>query len=587
MELETTETMETRGFDILLNLSRIILGIQLVEHMLLFLYANDPAGYWWIGTNPWVMYLFTFSPVTTFLIALTSYSPQNSELRHRKFIVVPIGGAINQTLLIFGLLFAGGFGPMIIMGAFIHSLLMYRPIRGRVIDRVGGDSSISLTEDPIYLLLLLPSALVLDWFIYPGLGQFQSALGPLGIVLGYLPYIYTLYLLFLISSLFKTPLQDVRKRQHDRGFKKQIEDVSSRIPKLREIDALLEGSLSTSIPELQEEASEQRAMAASSLRKARDLAVAEAELERVERLEDEVSQIYNDLIRKSESLRSPDDEPRRPMLFDQQQVEAFRGCEVVGSTFEYKAKVVNTSDAVITNVTVTIVAYPNDCLEIAGEATKTISRIEVGGFRSPQFIFMPTKDCVEGDIIANVTYLDYTDRPHTLEIKPYRIRSVCDLLSPASMETQPFELILGDMTSSSEEQRLDWNPRALFKKAKLFLRTKNFYIVDADEQIASGQFIGAIRGLAAGKYTQKRIAAIIAISGSTEGSESLVKVEALGDDIAMLPTTIAELSEGISSWLCVDCGAPLRPEQVTSIKAGAKEECGFCLSKLYLERYQQ
>ena len=56
------------------------------------------------------------------------------------------------------------------------------------------------------------------------------------------------------------------------------------------------------------------------------------------------------------------------------EVHAYRGCEIVGGKFDYKVKVANESDFVITNVTVSIIAYPQDCMELGGENVKTILR---------------------------------------------------------------------------------------------------------------------------------------------------------------------------------------------------------------------
>jgi hypothetical protein len=98
--------------------------------------------------------------------------------------------------------------------------------------------------------------------------------------------------------------------------------------------------------------------------------------------------------------------------------------------------------------------------------------------------------------------------------------------------------------------------------------------------------VGTIRGVAQGKYTGKRVAAIISITGTVEGSEAHVKIDVLGDDIAMLPTTIEELSEGIDSWICLSCGSTLDPEQVTLISSGAAIQCSFCFSELTADLYK-
>ncbi len=266
-------------------------------------------------------------------------------------------------------------------------------------------------------------------------------------------------------------------------------------------------------------------------------------------------------------------------------IKAMRGGEIIGGRFEYKVKVKNESEYVINNVTVAIIAYPKDCMTLEGEAVKTLARIEPGGFRSPQFIFTPSKDCVEGEIIATVSYVDIHNDPQVLAVEPYTIRSVCDLLTPLETTMDQFDLILGDMTTASEKHELDWNPEVLFQKAETLLPAKNFHIIEATGQTEGGLFTGIIRGLAEGKYTGKKVAVRIRISGKVSGHKSMVTIEGLGDDLAMIPTTIHELAEGIASWICLNCSAALDPSEVSQIKAKIPVQCRYCGNTLTLELY--
>jgi DNA-directed RNA polymerase subunit RPC12/RpoP len=276
-----------------------------------------------------------------------------------------------------------------------------------------------------------------------------------------------------------------------------------------------------------------------------------------------------------------------PSSASQTGVAVFRGCEIVGGKFDFKVKIKNDSGYVITNVTVSIVAYPQDCMELAGESVKTISRIEVGGFRSPQFTFYPTKDCVQGKVVATVSYIDFLDQLHTVSVEPYLIRSVCDLLQPSKKTSEAFELLLNGLEKTKQEQTLDWNAKVLFTKAEKILPTKNFHIVDSEEHVLNSEFIGTIRGYAEGKYTQKKIAIVIMISGPENGRHSCVKVEALGEDVAMLPTTIDELADTMDSWVCLRCGAPLELEQVEEMGRRLPIRCKYCTHTLTIALYLQ
>ncbi len=268
-------------------------------------------------------------------------------------------------------------------------------------------------------------------------------------------------------------------------------------------------------------------------------------------------------------------------------VQVFRGCEIIGGKFDYKVKIKNDSGYVITNVTVGIVAYPQDCMELAGENVKTISRIEVGGFRSPLFTLYPTKDCVQGKIVATVSYIDFLDQLHTVNVEPYLIRSVCDLLQPLKKTTDAFELVLSGLEKTQQEQTLDWNAQVLYTKAEKILPAKNFHVVDCEETIVGGEFIGTIRGYAEGKYTQQKVAVVLLISGPENGRHANVRVEALGEDVSMLPTTIDELADTMDSWVCLRCGAPLELEQVEELGKRLPIRCKYCTSTLTIALYLQ
>jgi hypothetical protein len=271
----------------------------------------------------------------------------------------------------------------------------------------------------------------------------------------------------------------------------------------------------------------------------------------------------------------------------EEKVEALRGCQAVGGQFEYKVKIKNDTNSVITNVNVTIVAFPSDCMEIVGPTSKSISRIEPDGFRSPQFIFSPTKDCVEGRIQASVTYIDYQDKPHTIHVEPYTIRSVCDLLKPLEATMDEFDLMLIEMETTSDERMMDWNPQVLYSKAEKLLPARNFHILDKKSDIKDGLFRGMIRGLAEGKYTGKKVAVRIQITGKAVGRESKVTVEGLGEDIAMLPTTIEELEVGIDSWICLNCGGALAIDEVTKLSSRVPVGCRFCGHTLTISLYRK
>ncbi|MHA1614416.1 MAG: hypothetical protein ACTSYJ_06185 [Candidatus Thorarchaeota archaeon] len=309
-----------------------------------------------------------------------------------------------------------------------------------------------------------------------------------------------------------------------------------------------------------------------------------------------------DLLSRLEQSRTPQTKPsptltkptqqqpimkKDPVEIPTEGVKILRGGEILGGKFEYKVKISNETKFVINNVTVTVVAYPQDCMEISGSSMKTISRIEPAGFRSPQFIFAPTKDCVEGQLLASVSYVDHENNLQMKSAEPYIIRSVCDLLKPLEKTPEAFEKLIIDMDSTSEKVSLGWNPEIIFTKAQKLLPIKNFHIIDSDQRTIGGHFTGTIRGFAEGKYTGKKVAVQALISGPIDGNQADVVIEGMGEDIAMLPTTIEEISAGIGSWICMNCGAAIDVDGVSKIKQQEPISCQYCRQTLTIELYRK
>lgn len=291
-------------------------------------------------------------------------------------------------------------------------------------------------------------------------------------------------------------------------------------------------------------------------------------------------------------VRPPKPPPMFPVIEEEapelkKGVQALRGCAIVGGKFEYKVKIINNTEFVIFDITVSIISFPEVCMELQESPTKKIPKIEPGGFRSPQFTLNPTEDCVEGEIVASVSYMDHKHDLEMIEVEPYTIRSVCDLLTPLESSLEDFDFMLGNMTATSEKNIFNWNPEVLYLKAKSLLSAKNFYIIEAKDEKIDGEFRGTIRGLAEGKYTGKRVALRLIISGLANGTQANVEIEGLGEDIAMLPTTIDEISKGIISWTCMNCGGALDSNEVTRIKSGENIECRYCRHIMTIDLYRR
>jgi len=261
-----------------------------------------------------------------------------------------------------------------------------------------------------------------------------------------------------------------------------------------------------------------------------------------------------------------------------QKVRAMRGGEIIGGRFKFKVKVLNESPYTINDVTVYILSYPRDTLILKTEDDDIFfSKIEPQGFRSPSFDFLPTQDCVRGEIVAGVSYVDAAGKAHTLTTESYTIRAVCDLLRPEAITPKGFELKLKGLESGEILLKVEeWTPEEMQEKTQRVLSDSNFHEVSNDESVTDGVVHYRISGWAKGKYTGKNVGAEIFITGIAKQQGASCRIRVAGEDDAMILPAIDDLKERLSAYLCPMCGSKLTLENVEDLKKGKIVCCPFC-----------
>ena len=267
-----------------------------------------------------------------------------------------------------------------------------------------------------------------------------------------------------------------------------------------------------------------------------------------------------------------------PPALLEKQVRVARGGEFVGNRMRYKVKVINETPYMITDVTVYLLSYPKNALRLAGNKDDCrFEKIEPGGFRSPTFDFLPTQDCVRGEIVAGVSYVDMTGKAHTLSTQPFIIRSVCDLLIPDQVSPEEFALKLKSHEHGEICIKVDeWTPEEMFEKALRIVDDSNFFEVSSNMDVKDGIAFGTISGFAKGKYTGKSVGVQLSISGPSKVRGASCTIRVSGEDQAMILPAIDDLKERLSAWLCPMCGSALTLQNVEDLKEGKVISCPFC-----------
>jgi len=223
-------------------------------------------------------------------------------------------------------------------------------------------------------------------------------------------------------------------------------------------------------------------------------------------------------------------------------VYAFRGGRIVGPRFIYKVKVKNATKMTITDIGIQLVSYPRDCMRLVTEEIRHVSKIEPGGFRSLEFELQPQKDCVEGALISSVNYLDSLNELFTIHVKPFVLKSVCDLMEPLVIPEAAFDEIVSHWGSTQELVTFKGEDSlVLAEDVPVILENKNFHPVSHQVQEEGGILNSITKGIATGKYTKRRLAVTVSITADVKSGDGSITCKGHAEDASMLVACLSEL----------------------------------------------
>jgi rubrerythrin len=193
------------------------------------------------------------------------------------------------------------------------------------------------------------------------------------------------------------------------------------------------------------------------------------------------------------------------------------------------------------------------------------------------FEFLPSRDCVKGEVIASVYYVDHEGKPHLAMTDSFTVRAVCDLLIPETITPKQFEIKLADFSHGEMTFKVeDWTPEEMHSKALQVLEKSNFSEVTTDQGMIGEHIQSRITGWARGKYTKKNLGVELTITGRPGKRGATCSVRMSGEDEAMIMPAIDEMSQNLTAWLCPMCGGDMPEQAVVLIRDGKQSKCPFC-----------
>ncbi len=214
------------------------------------------------------------------------------------------------------------------------------------------------------------------------------------------------------------------------------------------------------------------------------------------------------------------------------------------SVFIFKVKLKNKSHVNLTTVQIVLTSVPS-CLT-ADEELRKIPVLTINETNSPTFKLYPQDSCVGATIEAQVNFRDPSNQKHSIDVKPFPIEYICNLLVPKEISAVEFtektenmqgQQKFGDIFNLPAEQL-----EAIIRKV---LPESNFYLLPPKDTQAKQS--RKIEAFAKGKKDGKEVALSISIQKLPEdsGGGSKYTAQALSEKESKLPGLSEELGSKI------------------------------------------
>ncbi|MFX0030670.1 MAG: hypothetical protein ACFE8B_15765 [Candidatus Hermodarchaeota archaeon] len=223
--------------------------------------------------------------------------------------------------------------------------------------------------------------------------------------------------------------------------------------------------------------------------------------------------------RKKQEIK--DDEPQPSQML--KNIKITRGgdwkVENNKSIFNFKVKVLNASDYVITNVQIFLTSIPSGL--ITQNDRYKIDILNPNAYESPSFKFIAKDSCVGDFIKGFVIFNDHLGKQQTTPIIPFEIEYVCNLLVPKSINEEAFR----KNTAVMKENKLTFEcilpPEELKPEVLEILEQNNFFILKSAPESETPD-VKKINAYAEGKYDKQDVALSIIMKKIEEKTNQLI-----------------------------------------------------------------
>jgi hypothetical protein len=232
-------------------------------------------------------------------------------------------------------------------------------------------------------------------------------------------------------------------------------------------------------------------------------------------------------------------------------VEIVSTFSAIPESLEFGMMMQNFGDVPIHDVTVKVLLYPYESLEPAESLTQVIEIIEPDGIEALIFGFNVTKECVEGEFVTSVQFVDKNGEHVAAKSGNIFVRSLFEHFSPLETTPEEFLSLKSELKEWNREHSLAVESEALFETIKDLYQDWNLYTIQSENTEREGTYMGVISGIAKGRITEIRLAVTLTVVGKLKDDLAKLRIDVLCENPEVLHTIASVLFETIQRKLGV------------------------------------
>lgn len=256
--------------------------------------------------------------------------------------------------------------------------------------------------------------------------------------------------------------------------------------------------------------------------------------------------------------------------FEKKEIEVLRGgdwkVEEDQSVFYYKPKIINNSKFVITNIQILLTQVPS-CLEAIVDRSK-IAFLRPRSFEAPTLKLKALESCV-GDIIgAIVTYTNPSGNQETIDIQPFEIEYVCNLLVPKQITRKDYEKKVKKMNAKELVIDCGLNVEETQNALSSILLQNNFFLLEQLKQAQDTSY-RTLEGFAQGRYDKEDVA--LSLTMEKKDDNTLVIIKGMSDKVEKLTDLLRDINVKCDSIKSDTILIKQYTEQISGLIDGIKD----------------